>query len=200
MAATNGHESPAVPLTTKLSEAVGGALNGAKDAVAYTIPAIIGGRDVHTSSTFDVVAPATGQLIHKCCSVSVAEAIQAVDAAEKAFPAWRATSPGKRRDIFLKAADILDKRAQELGKYMEDETGAAPFWAGGFNVPVSSDGLRDIAGRISGIVGMLPTMADPGKTALVLKEPFGVVMGIAPWYVHGLSHGRVLFGPRLLEV
>jgi acyl-CoA reductase-like NAD-dependent aldehyde dehydrogenase len=185
--ATNGHEAAEVPLSTKISDAVGGAINGAKSATTYTIPAIIGGKDVHTSSTFDVIAPATRKLLYKCSSVSVEEAIQAVEAAEKAFPAWRATLPGKRRDIFLKAADILDKRAQELGKYMEDETGSTAFWAGGFNVPVSSDGLRDIAGRISGLVGMVPTMADPGKTALILKEPFGVVLGIAPWYVHSIS-------------
>jgi acyl-CoA reductase-like NAD-dependent aldehyde dehydrogenase len=93
----------------------------------------------------------------------------------------------------LKAADILDKRAKELGKYMEEETGSTEFWAGGFNVPVSSDGLRDIAGRISGLAGMMPTMADPGRSALVYKEPFGVILGIAPWCVHSLcGYHRVL--------
>jgi acyl-CoA reductase-like NAD-dependent aldehyde dehydrogenase len=179
--ATNGHDSAEVTVTAKISDAVEGAISGAKGAVTYTVPAIIGGKDVHTSSTFDVISPATGKLLHKCSSVSVEEAIQAVEAAEKALPGWKATLPGKRRDIFLKAADILDKRAHELGKYMEDETGSAAFWAGGFNIPVSSDGLRDIAGRISSLVGMMPTMADPGKTALIYKEPFGVIMGIAPW-------------------
>ena len=190
--ATNGHATDEVPMVAKISDAVEGAINGAKSATTYTIPALIGGKDVHTASSFDVIAPATGKVIHKCSSVSVHEAIQAIDAAEKAFPAWRATLPGKRRDIFLKAADILDKRAQELGKYMEDETGSAPFWAGGFNVPVSSDGLRDIAGRISSLVGTMPTMADSGKTALILKEPFGVVLGIAPWYVHDLPESCAL--------
>jgi acyl-CoA reductase-like NAD-dependent aldehyde dehydrogenase len=186
--ATNGHANEEVLITTKISDAVGGAINVAKDATTYTVPLIINGKDVHSSSTFDVIAPATAKHIHKCSSVSVEQAIQAVEAAEKAFPAWRATLPAKRRDIFLKAADILDKRAQELGKYMEEETGASAFWAGGFNVPVSSDGLRDVAGRISGLVGMVPTMANPGKTAMILKEPFGVVLGIAPWYAHGVSY------------
>lgn len=197
--ATNGHANEEAPITTKISDVVGGAINGAKNATTYTVPAIINGKDVHTSSTFDVIAPATGKVLHKCSSVSVQEAIQAVDAAEKAFPAWRATLPGKRRDIFLKAADILDKRAQELGKYQEDETGSAAFWAGGFNVPVSSDGLRDVAGRISGLMGTMPTMADPGKTALVLKEPFGVIMGIAPWYAHIPPKFRFSSGSVLSE-
>lgn len=183
--ATNG-EHRDVPVTTKISDAGGGVISGAKSATIYTIPAIIGGKDVHTSSTFDVIAPATGKLLHQCTSASVEEAIQAVEAAEKALPAWRETLLGKRRDIFLRAAEILDKRAKELGKYMEDETGSSEFWAGGFNVPVSSDGLRDVAGRISSLAGMIPTMADPGRSALIFKEPFGVILGIAPWYVHHL--------------
>jgi acyl-CoA reductase-like NAD-dependent aldehyde dehydrogenase len=191
--ATNGHDSTDVPMTTKISDAVEGAFNGAKSATTYTIPAIIDGKDVHTSSTFNVISPATAELLHKCSSVSVEEAIQAVEAAEKALPGWKATLPDKRRNIFLKAADILDKRAQELGKYMEDETGSSTFWAGGFNVPVSSDGLRDIAGRISSLVGMIPAMADPGKTALIYKEPFGVILGIAPWYVHIFRRLHMVF-------
>jgi acyl-CoA reductase-like NAD-dependent aldehyde dehydrogenase len=198
--ATNGHENVDVQVITKISDEVDGAINGAKSAATYTVPAIIGGKDVHTSSTFDVISPATGKLLHKCSSVSVEEAIQAVEAAENALPGWKATLPGKRRDIFLKAADILDKRAQELGKYMEDETGSAAFWAGGFNVPVSSDGLRDIAGRISGLVGMIPAIADPDKTALIYREPFGVIMGIAPWYVYNLIHIISPFEPVLIDV
>jgi acyl-CoA reductase-like NAD-dependent aldehyde dehydrogenase len=191
--AMNGHDSAEVSVTTKINHAVDGSISSAKSATTYTIPAIIGGNDVHTSSTFDVISPATGKLLHKCSSVSVEEAIQAVEAAEKALPGWKATLPGKRRDIFLKAADILDKRAQELGKYMEDETGSSAFWAGGFNVPVSSDGLRDIAGRISSLAGMMPTMSDPGKTALIYKEPFGVILGIAPWYVHIFHRHHIFF-------
>ena len=160
---------------------MGGAINGAKEATIYTVPALIGGKEVLTGSTFDVIAPATGKLIHKCTSASVQDAIAAVEAAEKAFPAWRDTLPAKKRDIFLKAADVLDKRAKEFGQCMVGETGSADFWAAGFNVPVSADLLRDIAGRIATLQGMLPTMGMEGRTAMIYKEPFGAILGIAPW-------------------
>jgi delta 1-pyrroline-5-carboxylate dehydrogenase len=182
-AATNG-ESAKVPIGTNGKHGAVQEPNGhAKDESIYVIPMQIGGKDVHTSSTFDVISPATGKLLHKCVSATVEDAIKAVEAAEKAFPAWRDTLPGKKRDIFLKAAGILDKRAQELGKYMEDETGAAEFWSSGFNVPVASDGLRDLAGRISSLSGTIPTIANEGRSALIYKEPYGVILGIAPWYV-----------------
>jgi delta 1-pyrroline-5-carboxylate dehydrogenase len=148
----------------------------------YVVPLQIGGKDVVTDSTFDVISPATGKLLHKCASASVDDAIKAIEAAQKAFPAWRDTLPAKKRDIFLRAADILDKRVKELGKYMEDETGAQEFWASGFNIPVSSDGLRDVAGRIATLNGTIPTIANPERDALIYKEPYGVILGIAPWY------------------
>jgi acyl-CoA reductase-like NAD-dependent aldehyde dehydrogenase len=141
----------------------------------------INGKDIVTASTFDVIAPATGKVIHKCVAATPADAVAAVEAAAAAFPAWRATLPAKKRDIFLKAADILDRRAEEVGRYMEDETGATAAWAGGFNVPVTSDGLRDVAGRIATLVGEVPTIANPGRRAMVVREPFGVILGIAPW-------------------
>lgn len=194
--ATDGPSSQ-IPVATSHSNGTNGASNGSGSDSIYTVPAQIGGKEVHTSTTFDVISPSTGKLLHKCCSVSVPEAIQAVEAAEKAFPAWRDTLPAKKRDIFLKAADILEKRGQELGKYFEDEGGASEFWAGGFNVPVSADGLRDIAGRISGLNGSIPTMGQEGRSALIYKEPYGVILGIAPWYVliSPLANQRRHVGP-----
>lgn len=149
--------------------------------MVYTIPLIIGGKDVTTDTTFDVFSPATGKLVHKCSSASVENANAAVQAAQDAFPAWAALIPTKKRDIFLKAADIMEARGKELGAYNMDETGADEFWASGFNVPLAADMLRDVAGRISSIAGSIPVLGDPGTSALVLQEPYGVILGIAPW-------------------
>lgn len=149
--------------------------------MAYTIPLIIDGKDIFTETTFNVISPGTGKLVHKCSSASVEDANAAVKAAQDAFPAWAAMPPAKRRDIFLKAADIMDARKEELGAYMMEETGADDFWATGVNVPLAADIIRDLAGRMSSIAGSIPAIADPGSSALVLKEPFGVILAIAPW-------------------
>lgn len=81
----------------------------------------------------------------------------------------------------MKAADILESKTEEVGKWEEEEAGATTFYASGFDVPTAVNGLRDIAGRISTVVGMVPQLQDPGTSAMVLKEPYGVIVGIAPW-------------------
>lgn len=145
------------------------------------VPLQINGKDVHTSKTIQVVSPSTGNVIHQASAAGIAEALKAVEAAEAAFPSWADTTPDQKRDIFLKAANILERRIDEVGKWEEEEAGATPFYASGFDVPTAVNGLRDIAGKISGIVGTVPLLSDPKRSAMVLKEPYGVILGIAPW-------------------
>ena len=154
------------------------ATNGSSE---YVIPLQINGKEVTTDTTFDVVNPATGKVTWKCSSASKEDAVKAVEAAQAAFPAWSRTKPSKRRDIFLKAAEVLERRGEELGEYMMTETGAQPMFAGGFNVPTSVEMLRDVAGRIVTIAGSVPVCGEEGTSAIVYREPYGVVLGIAPW-------------------
>ncbi|KAF2263556.1 aldehyde dehydrogenase [Lojkania enalia] len=148
---------------------------------AYVVPLLINGKEVITGTAFDVTSPATHKAIWKAASASVEDAQSAVDAAQAAFRAWSKTKPAARRNIFLKAADLLQSRAEEYGKYMMQETGAEAAFSSGFNVPLAAEMMRDVAGRCSTIMGSIPTCADEGTAALVIKEPWGVVLGIAPW-------------------
>jgi len=157
------------------------AVNGSANGESYAVPFFINGKEVRTERTFDVVNPATGKLTHKCSSASDVDALAAVDASAKAFPSWKSLSPHKRRDIFLKAAEVMERRREELGQYMMEETGAPRGWAD-FNLKVARDLILDVAGRIVTVEGALPTTEDEGVGAMVLKEPFGVVLAIAPWY------------------
>lgn len=156
--------------------------NGVNGSSKHTVPIQINGKEVKTEHTIDVVNPATGKVIWESSSASKKDAINAIEAAKAAFPAWSKTKPSKRRDILLKAADILASRAEEIGGYMIDETGAVSAYATGFNLPNSVEMLRDVAGRIVTATSYMPVVAEEGKSALVLKEPYGVVLGIAPWY------------------
>lgn len=63
---------------------------------------------------------------------------------------------------------------------MIKETGADPIWVG-FNTHLAREGLLDIAGRISSIAGSIPMTSEEGRSALVYKEPYGVILGSAPW-------------------
>lgn len=156
-----------------------GTTNGAGET--YTVPLLINGAEVHTDTTFDVTSPGTSENIWHASSVSKDDAIKAVEAAQAAFRSWSRAKPAFRRDIFLRAADILEGRKDELGQYMMDETGAEESFAKGFNAGLSTDMLREAAGKVSGIMGSIPVCAEEGTSALVYKEPFGVILSIAPW-------------------
>ena len=160
----------------------------------YVVPLQINGKDTLTSQTFPVTSPTTGKVIYEAASASVEDAISAVEAAQAAFGSWANVRPSRRRDIFLRAADILERRSSELAQYMQEETGADEFWSSGFNILVAAEGLRDVAGRIASIQGTIPATGSSDTTAFVYKVPYGVVLGIAPWYV--TARGRRMFRPK----
>lgn len=145
-----------------------------------TVPFFLDGKEVVGGETFDVTNPATGKVVHQCSSATEADALAAVDAASRAFPAWKAMVPVARRDIFLRAADVMERRRDELANTMCEEVGVPRSWAD-FNLTVARSLILDVAGRLVTIEGSIPTPQDPNTGALVLKEPYGVVLAIAPW-------------------
>lgn len=146
------------------------------------MPFFINGKDYHPGRSFDVVSPLTGKVSHRCGAASVSDAAAAVDAAAAAFKTWRKTTPAYRRDVFLKAADLIQQKSGELADIMANETGATLPWAL-FNLKTAGELIRDAASRISAIEGSFPSLADPSSSGIVLREPYGVVLSIAPWYV-----------------
>ncbi|KAB8219150.1 aldehyde dehydrogenase domain-containing protein [Aspergillus novoparasiticus] len=153
------------------------------------IPLIINGKEEVPESTFDVISPYTNQRCWATASASPQDAIRAVEAAEAAFPAWSQTKPTVRRDILLKAADILESRLVQNAEYMRTEMGADVGASQYFIVPLGIRMLRDIAGRITSICGSVPVVEEEGQSAIVYKEPMGVILGIVPWnapYVFGV--------------
>lgn len=156
---------------------------------SYTVPLLINGKEVTTKTTFSITSPLSHKQIWQSSSASLEDAKNATTAAQAAFPAWAKMKPAAKRDIFMKAADIIESRASELADYMKVETGAADAFSSGFNVPKCADMLRDVAGRLSSVMGHIPTCEAEGTAALIVKEPLGVVLAIAPWSVSLLSRG-----------
>ncbi|KAK3716525.1 hypothetical protein LTR37_006421 [Vermiconidia calcicola] len=156
-----------------------GNTNGTADP-SGTVPLWIAGEEVTTSTTFDVIGPKEGKKLWSSSSISPEQATQAVEAAHTAFKTWRKTKPAQIRSILLKAADIFEQRQEEISKYMIEETGALEGFTG-FNVTVTAENLRDVAGRAANILGAIPQTGTPGQAAFLFKEPYGVNLGIAPW-------------------
>ena len=73
--------------------------------------------------TFEKTNPFTGEIISRFSSARRNDARRVVDAASDAFPAWSASPPGVRRNLFLQAADILERRQAEIARIMSEEMG-----------------------------------------------------------------------------
>ncbi|UYF99865.1 MULTISPECIES: aldehyde dehydrogenase [unclassified Halomonas] len=145
-------------------------------------------------ATFDRCNPLSGDAVSRTAAASPADANRAVEAAERAFPAWSQTGPGERRAKLNKAADLMEARQQAFIDAMVDETGATPGWAG-FNVMVAANVLRESASLTTQIQGDVIPSNVPGSMAMGVRVPCGVVVGIAPWNAPIILGTRALAGP-----
>ncbi|MES2120749.1 MAG: aldehyde dehydrogenase [Pseudomonadota bacterium] len=107
-------------------------------------------------------------------------AIAAAEAAQAAFPAWSALGPNARRKLLNKAADALETKADRFVGLMAEELRASEPWAR-FNVMLGAGMLREAAALTTQISGEVIPSDKPGLLSLALREPAGVVLGIAPW-------------------
>jgi benzaldehyde dehydrogenase (NAD) len=153
----------------------------------------IGGFGRAASRTFGRTDPVTGQVATRAAAASVADAIAAADAAAAAFPAWSALGPNARRAALMKAADGLDTRSDDFVAAMMCETGATEGWAR-FNLKLASGMVREAAALTTQIGGEVIPSDKPGCLAMALREPAGVVVGIAPW------NAPIILGVRAIAV
>lgn len=130
--------------------------------------------------TFDDYSPFTGEVFAKVASANKDDAKLAIDAAAAAFPAWAATPPAERAMHFLKAAEVLEKRRQEIAGILTEETGATFGW-GMFQTILTPGMLREAAAQVHMVTGEIIPADLPGAFFMALRQPVGVVAGIAPW-------------------
>ncbi len=131
-------------------------------------------------ATFADTNPLDGSLVAEVAAGGRAEAEAAVAAAARAFPAWSATGPGERQRLFLKAADITERRLEDAVSIMAREGGASRAFAA-FQVKLSAAMLRQAASWGYLPFGDMMKSDVPGRTALVARKPLGVVAGFTPW-------------------
>ena len=124
--------------------------------------------------------PLDGSVATRAPAASTADAEAAVDAAAEAFKTWSQTGPGERRALLLKAADALEALTPRFIEAVAAETGATGPWAG-FNVMLAAGMLREAAALTTQISGEVIPSDVPGSLAMGLRQPAGVVLGIAPW-------------------
>jgi acyl-CoA reductase-like NAD-dependent aldehyde dehydrogenase len=156
---------------------------------------LIGGKAVAASNaaTFVRTNPIGGAGVTRAAAATLEDADAAVAAASAAFPTWSALAPSERRARLLKAADLMDQRTPEFIVTGIEETGSIPGWYG-FNAMLAAGMLREAASMTTQISGEVIPSNVPGSLALAVRQPCGVVLGIAPW------NAPVILGTRALAM
>ena len=131
-------------------------------------------------ATFERRNPLDGSVATRAPAASPADARAACDAAADAFKTWSLTGPSERRALLLKAADALEAKTPQFVEAVPAETGATGMWAG-FNVMLAAGMIREAAALTTQVGGELIPSDVPGSLAMGLRQPAGVVLGIAPW-------------------
>lgn len=146
-----------------------------------SVSLLINGQCISTEQNYPVANPSNGEQIWTYSSANITNATLAVESAKTASEAWSATNPRARAEIIYRAADLFSQRREQLEQYMKLETAADDAFIG-FNIEATIKQLKDLAGRVTAVQGYFPSVEDDGRSALILKEPYGVILGIAPWY------------------
>ena len=120
--------------------------------------------------------------------------IEAADAGAAAFPDWSALGPNARRALLNRAADELEARADQFVEAMAEELRASEPWAR-FNVMLGSGMVREAAALTTQISGEVIPSDKPGLLSMALREPVGVVLGIAPWNAPVILGCRAVAAP-----
>jgi acyl-CoA reductase-like NAD-dependent aldehyde dehydrogenase len=178
-------------------DAVSG-ITGTADAPSSSsssVKLLIAGLDVEAANgaTFERTNPVTGNVATIAAAASLDDAMKAADAAAAAFPDWAASTPGFRRRLLEKAAQILLDKQAMITEVMMAETGATQQWCA-FNVQLGSQIFRDAASMTTHVSGSIIPTDRPGVNAFAIRQPAGVCLAIAPW------NAPIILGVRSIAV
>ncbi|BEI95945.1 hypothetical protein CcaverHIS631_0108940 [Cutaneotrichosporon cavernicola] len=166
---------------------------------AKTITNVIGSSIPTPASTFDVVHPGTGKVVHAVQRSTAADIAAAVDAAHGALPGWRSTLLSERKAILSRASALLKDEGSGWAKRLVEanvaETSCGAWWAG------------EQVGAVPHFIDALVGAADEalkeemvefhGSTYKLGREPYGVCLAIAAWNAVTLLTARAIITPLL---
>jgi acyl-CoA reductase-like NAD-dependent aldehyde dehydrogenase len=150
----------------------------------------------NTQETIEVVNPASEQTIATVPKASRDEVKEALEAAEKAQPAWEDLSPLQRSKYMFKIAELIQRDRERLAAILTAEEGK-PLYESRLEVDGSAENFRyyaEFARRLEGDV--LPSDY-PRQTVMILRLPIGVVASITPWNFPSATVARKL-APALI--
>ena len=157
------------------------------------LPLLIAGNPQRGAGSFERRNPLSGEIATEATAATVADALAAVDAAQAAFPRWSERGPTERRALLVRAATALESKTAEFVAAMMAETGATEGWVR-FNLALAAGIVREAAALTTQISGEVIPSDKQGCLAMAMRQPAGVVLGIAPW------NAPIILGVRAIAV
>ena len=132
---------------------------------------------------FNVLNPATSQVIAKVPKATVEDVKKAIDAAEEAFKRgpWPKTPPADRTKILWKIADLTEGEIDRLAALETENQGKPIKLSRDGDFPFGIDNIRFFAGAIRNLEGKAASEYNAIGTSIIRREPLGVIACITPW-------------------
>lgn len=137
-------------------------------------------REAEGGRRFAVDDPATEEVVAEVADGGAADARAAVDAAYRAWPAWRATTATERADLLWRWHRLIEARTEDLARLLTREQGK-PLAEARAEIAYANGFVRWFAEEARRAYGEVIPAPRPDRRVLVLREPVGVVAAITPW-------------------
>ena len=137
-------------------------------------------RPASSGKTFDVDNPATGEIVGTASQGSREDAVAALEAASRAFPAWSRTTGDERSRLLKKAGQIVYDKYEDLGRILTLEQGK-PLRDAQREVESAAETLIYYGEEARRIGGEIAPSKSKTSRSLVIRQPIGIVAAISPW-------------------
>jgi succinate-semialdehyde dehydrogenase/glutarate-semialdehyde dehydrogenase len=152
-------------------------------------------REAAGGERFDVVDPATEQVVTRVASASVADCMAALDAAERGLKLWSAKTPRERGEVLRRGWELMMQHHEQLARIITIENGKSLTDARG-EVSYAAEFFRWNAEEAVRINGQLSHAPATGARILVNHKPAGIALLVTPWNFPAAMATRKI-GPAL---
>ena len=136
--------------------------------------------DADSGETFEVTNPATNEVIGTVPDMGAAETLRAIEAANKAWPLWKAKTMAERSDILEKWFDLIMVNQDDLATIMTLEQGKSLTEAAG-EVAYGASFIKWFAEECKRVQGGTMPTKNNDQRLIITKESIGVCAAITPW-------------------
>src|SRR6188474_2244374 len=153
-----------------------------QDSRLFRQASYIDGAWVEASATgvIEVDNPATGEIVGTVPRLGTAETSRAIDAAARAFPAWRKTTAKARAGVLRRWFELMIANQEDLAQLMTTEQGK-PLAESRGEVAYAASFLEWFGEEAKRVYGDTIPGHQPDKRIVVIKQPIGVAACITPW-------------------